>query len=287
MPIDYHRIKNWKFDEVQQAYTEKDAILYALGIGLGQDPLDTAELPFVYEKALKVFPTMASVLAYPGFWMQDPATGIDWVRLVHGEQRMRFHHAFPASGTVRSRTRVTHVIDKGADKGALVITERAIRDVSSGTLLATVEQTTFCRADGGFGQGDTPPPALPRVPERAPDHLCSLPTLPQAALLYRLNADRNPLHVDPAVAAKAGYPRPILHGLCTYGIAAHALLKTLCNHDPERLDYLNVRFTAPFYPGETLNVEMWAAEAGHVHFQAKSAERDTVVLGNGAAGIRQ
>lgn len=286
MALDYKLIKNWTFEDVHQSYTEKDAILYALGIGLGHDPLDEDQLNFVYEKNLKVFPTMGSVLGYPGFWMQDPRAGITWVKLVHGEQRMRFHKPFPTSGKVIGRSKITHVIDKGADKGALVITERNLFDAADESLLATVAQTTFCRADGGFGVSDPAPEALPKVPARDPDHVCTLPTLPQAALLYRLNADPNPLHVDPKVAADAGYPAPILHGLCSYGVVAHAIVKTLCGYDHTRLARFDARFSSPVYPGETLVVEMWEADDGLVQFQAKVKERDIVVLANGVAGLR-
>lgn len=286
MALDYQLIKNWTFEDVRQSYSEKDVMLYALGIGLGHDPLDLEQLHFVYEKNLKVFPTMGAVLGYPGFWMQDPRAGITWVKLVHGEQRMRFHRPFPVSGDVIGRNRVTHVIDKGADKGALVIIQRKLHDAADDSLLATVEQTTFCRADGGFGVSDPGPEALPKVPQRSPDHVCSLPTLPQAALLYRLNADPNPLHVDPQVASNAGYPKPILHGLCTYGVAAHAIVKTVCAYDPARLVRFDTRFSAPVYPGETIVVEMWQADDGMVQFQAKVAERDIVVLSNGVAGVR-
>lgn len=285
MPLDYTLIKGWQFAEVRQSYTEKDSILYALSIGLGADPLDREQLAFVYEADLKVFPTMAAVLGYPGFWMRDPAAGITWVKLVHGEQRMAFHQPFPAAGEVIGRTRVTHVIDKGVEKGALVVTERKLYDAANESLLATVEQTTFCRADGGFGRGDAPPQALPRAPDTPPDHICRLATLPQAALLYRLNADPNPLHVDPQVASDAGYPRPILHGLCTYGVAAHAIVKTLCGYDAGRLARLDSRFSAPVYPGETLAVEMWRGDAGQVWFQARATERDVVVLSHGVAQV--
>lgn len=286
MPIDYQRIKNWKFEDTRQRYTEKDVMFYALSIGVGHDPLDEEQLRFVYEKNLKVFPTIGSVLAQPGFWMQNPDTGITWVKLVHGEQRMRFHKPFPVSGEVVGRCRVSHVIDKGANKGAIVVTEKQLFDAADDSLLASIEQLTFCRADGGFGVSDPGPEALPRVPERAPDHRCSLPTRAEAALYYRLNADPNPLHVEPAVAAAAGYPKPILHGLCTYGVAAHAVLKTLCAYDPSRLVRFDVRFSAPVYPGETLEVEMWEGEDGFVQFQARVTERDIVVLSNGVAGIR-
>lgn len=160
MPLDYHTIKNWTFDDVEHVYTEKDTMLYALGIGLGQDPLDAQQLRYVYEDNLQTFPTMSVVLGYPGFWMSDPRAGIAWVKLVHGEQRMTLHAPLPSQGKVIGKSRITHVIDKGADKGALVITERTLFD-AAGTLLATLEKTTFCRGDGGFGQGDASP-CLPR-----------------------------------------------------------------------------------------------------------------------------
>src|SRR5690606_26397156 len=159
MPLDYQLIKNWQFEDVRHSYTEKDVILYALGIGLGHEPLDEQQLDFVYEKNLKVFPTMGSVLGFQGFWMQDPKAGVTWVKLVHGEQRMRFHKPFSPSGTVRSKIRVSHVIDKGAEKGAIVIVERDIHDMADNSLLATVQQTSFLRADGGFGISDPAPGA--------------------------------------------------------------------------------------------------------------------------------
>lgn len=290
MPLDYQRIKHWDFPEVVQTYGEKDSILYALGLGLGEQPDDPRQLRYVYEARLKAFPTQAVVLAYPGFWMQDPRSGIDWVRIVHGEQRLRLHRPLPAAGTVRARARISHVIDKGADKGALVIIERTLVDDASGAELATVTHTTFCRADGGFGQGDAPPEALPAAPARAPDAVRSLAILPQAALLYRLNADPNPLHADPEVARAAGFDKPILHGLCTYGVAARALVDTFADGDGDRLLELNVRFSRPVFSGETLAVRMWRDGshdgAQRVLFDARIAARDVTVLSNGVAEFR-
>jgi acyl dehydratase len=284
MAIVYDKIKNWPFPEVVQTYTEKDSILYALGVGYGHDPMDEAQLGFVYEKNLLAAPTMPVVLGYPGFWMKDPASGIDWVKIVHGEQALRLHRPIPAAGTVLGRTRVKAVVDKGRDKGALVILERTIIDQASGALLATLDHTTFCRGDGGFGDGDEAPPPPPAVPEGAPDASCDLPTLPQAALIYRLCADPNPLHAEPAVARAAGFPRPILHGLCTYGVAGHAILRTYCNYQPERLSALSVRFSSPVYPGETIRTEMWR-RGGTILFRSRAVERDVVVLNNGVAAI--
>ena len=284
MAIDYNRIRNWPFPEVEQTYTEKDSMLYALGVGYGHDPTDEAQLRFVYEKNLLAAPTMPVVLGYPGFWMKDPASGIDWVKIVHGEQALRLHRPIPAAGTVLGRTRVKAVVDKGRDKGALVILERSVIDKASGTLLATLDHTTFCRGDGGFGKGDEAPPPPPAVPEGTPDASCDLPTLPQAALIYRLCADRNPLHAEPAVARAAGFPRPILHGLCTYGVAGPAILRTFCNYQPEKLSGLSVRFSAPVYPGETLRTEMWR-RGDTILFRSRALERDVVVLNNGVATI--
>ena len=228
---------------------------------------------------------MAVVLGYPGFWMKDPKAGINWVKLVHGEQRLTIHRSLPATGRVIGRTRITHVIDKGADKGALVLSERTLHD-ANGNLLVTIGSTTFCRGDGGLSQSDESPAALEATPDRAPDMTCAIPTLPQAALIYRLCADNNPLHADPAVASKAGYPRPILHGLCTYGVAARAIVQAVCGNDASRLTALHTRFSSPVFPGETLVCEIWKDGSEAVRFRAKVAERDIIVLSHGFAGIK-
>jgi acyl dehydratase len=285
MPIDYDKIKNWVFPEIEQTYTEKDSMLYALGVGYGHDPMDEAQLQFVYEKQLRAVPTMAVVLGHPGFWMKNPAAGIDWVKIVHGEQALRIHRSIPISGTVVGRTRVKAIVDKGKDKGALVYQERSIVEKSNGALLATLDHVTFCRADGGGGKSDTAPPPPPVVPEGTPDASCDLPTLPQAALIYRLCGDPNPLHAEPAVAKAAGFPRPILHGLCTYGVAGHAILKTFCGYDPAKLSALSVRFSAPVYPGETIRTEMWRKD-NTVLFRSRVLGRDVVVLNNCSATIK-
>jgi len=283
--MDYHNIKNWKFPEVDQTYTENDSILYALGIGFGQEPTNPQQLKYVYEKNMQTFPTMAVVLGYPGFWMKDPKAGVNWVKLVHGEQRLKIHRPLPTSGRVIGRGRITHVIDKGADKGALVLSERTLQD-PEGNLYVTMNSTTFCRGDGGLSQSDETPPALQATPERAPDLMCELPTLPQAALIYRLCADNNPLHADLEVAANAGFPRPILHGLCTYGVAARAIVQAACNNDATRLTQMDTRFSSPVFPGETLVCEMWREGTEVIRFRAKVKERDIMVLSHGYAGIK-
>jgi acyl dehydratase len=287
--IDYDIVRNWKFDDIVQSYSARDTMLYALGVGMGADPMNTAELGFVYEKSLQAVPTMAAVLGSPGPWLRDPRTGADYVKLVHGEQSIRLLKPLPSAATLVARNRVLSITDKGAGKGAIVVVQRELRDQASGEQLADIRQVTFLRGDGGFsaghGRSDAGPEALPPVPERAPDVEESMPTLERQGLIYRLSGDYNPLHSDPAVAKAAGFSRPILHGLCTYGIAAHALLKSVCGYEAARLRELSVRFTAPVYPGETIRVQLWHEGAGRVRLRARVDERDATVLNNGVAVI--
>ncbi len=284
MAINYDKLMAWPFADVRHRYTTRDTMLYALGIGLGADPMNEAELRFVYEKNLCVLPTYPVVLGYPGLWIKDPGTGVDWTKLVHGEQGLRIHRLPEAAGEVIGRTRVTGVIDKGEGRGALVLTERKITDAASGELLCTLTSTTFCRADGGFGGPASSAPVIHVLPERTPDVTLDRPTDLRAALIYRLSGDYNPLHAEPAMAKTAGFERPILHGLCTFGIAGHALTNTVCDNDPTRLIAMNVRFTSPVYPGETIRTEMWV-DGNIVSFRARVVERDVVVLNNGRAEI--
>jgi acyl dehydratase len=284
MPIVYDKLLALNIPEVEHSYSEKDAILYALGLGFGHDPINADELAFVYEKNLKVLPTFAVVLGYPGFWARDLDSGIDWVKLVAGEQALTIHRPLAPRGTVTGKTRVVDIIDKGAGKGALVLSERKVVDKASGALVATLRQTTFCRGDGGFGGPPREAPAPHQLPARAPDLVCDLPTRPEAALVYRLSGDPNPLHVDPDVAKAAGFPRPILHGLATFGIAGHALLRGLCDYDPARLVGLAGRFSAPVFPGETIRTEIWR-DGAVASFRARVVERDIVAINNGCAEV--
>ncbi len=281
MAIDYQKLKQFPFEDVVQTYSAKDCILYALGLGVGADPLDPQQLRFVFEDGLQMLPTMPVVLGSPGFWPMNPATGIAWKSVLHGEQGLVVHRPLPTSGTVVGKLRIEEIIDKGPGKGALIYARRDIHEQASGALLCSLSSTAFCRADGGFGgpAGPTRPPH--EVPARDPDLACDLKTLPQAALIYRLSGDYNPLHADPRVAATAGFDRPILHGLCTYGVAGFALLKTLCGYDPRRVRRLDVRFSSPVYPGETIRTEIWRDGPGRASFRARVVERDVVVLNNG------
>jgi acyl dehydratase len=268
--------------EVEQTYTVKDAIIYALGCGLGLDPTDERQLPFVRERDIQALPTMVTVLAHPGFWIRDLNTGIDWLKVVHGEQGIHLHRPLPPQGTVVARHRITHVIDKGEGRGAVVLWARDLYDKSSGDHLATVEQASFCRGDGGFGGPSSPQAALRAMPDRPSDATCILGTSPQAALIYRLSGDLNPIHVDPQAARAAGFERPILHGLATFGVAGHALFRCEAPHENRHLTGMKARFTAPVYPGETLRTDMWQETDG-VSFRVTAMERGTVVIDNGLA----
>jgi acyl dehydratase len=227
---------------------------------------------------------MGTVLGGVGFWARERDTGIDWVRLVNGEQGITLHRPLAGAGTLVGRLRIIEVIDKGPGKGALVLSERTVTDKATGTLVATVTQTTFCRADGGFGGPPREAPAPHPIPERVPDTVCDLETRPETALIYRLSGDLNPLHADPAVAKAAGFPRPIMHGLGSFGVAGHAVLKTMCGYDPQKLLSFAGRFSAPVFPGETLRTEMWR-DGEVVSFRSRVIERDVIAVNNGRAEV--
>lgn len=284
MAIVYEKLLALDVPPVEHSYGPKDCMLYALGVGLGQDPMNEDELAFVYEKNLKVLPTFALVQGYAPFWLRNPQSGVNWTKVVHGEQGLVLHKPVAREGTIIGETRVVDVVDKGEGKGALVYSERKITDKTSGELLATLTQTSFCRGDGGFGgpKRDTPPPHP--IPERAPDIVCDLPTRPEMALVYRLSGDINPLHAEPEFAKAAGFPRPILHGLASFGVAGHALLKSLCGYDPARLSAMAGRFSAPVFPGETIRTEIWRDGAAF-SFRARVVERDVMAVNNGRAEI--
>jgi acyl dehydratase len=276
--IDYDRLMAYPIPEVRQRLTQRDCILYALSVGLGADPLDVRQLDFVdHHRRLRAMPSLALVLGHPGFWVAGD-TGIDAVRVVHGEQSITLHGPLPTEGEIVGRTRVTGLVDKGPGRGALMYTAKDVFD-SAGRLLATTDSTTFMRGDGGFGGPAGPVKPPHPAPEGAPDMTVDLPTRPEQALYYRLNGDDNPLHADPEVAARAGFPRPILHGLCTMGVVVHALLRALCDYDPAALRSVGLRFSAPVFPGETIRTEVWRGGG----FRARVLERDVVVVSNGLA----
>ena len=265
-----------------RSWTAKDALLYAVGVGAGAgDP--TKELAFTTENTAgepqRVLPTYAVLLAQvPGarrIGEFDPAM------LVHAEQAFELHRPLPPEGTVRATAKVTGIYDKG--KGALVVTESTAVDPATGEVLVTSRASVFIRGEGGFG-GDRGPRDDWAAPDREPDHVVTYPTRPEQALLYRLSGDRNPLHSDPAFAARAGFDRPILHGLCTYGVAGRALLHTLAGSDPARFASMSGRFSGPVVPGESLTTSIWAADGTALFRTTK--DDGTVVIDHGRAAFR-
>lgn len=282
MPINREFLINWEMEPVVQRYTDKDTMLFALSLGLGMDPEDPRQLQYVYEEGLQAFPTMPLVLCSPQGWAVHPEAGINYRMMVHSEQRLKIHKPLPPAGTLRAVTRVDDVIDKGEGRGAILYLSRDIHDDESGELLATVSGTAFARADGGFGGPSGPMIEPHRLPEGEAEYRLEATTSPQMALLYRLNGDRNPIHASPEIARSARFPRPILHGLATYGVAANLLINEFAGGDPTRLQEYNARFSAPFFPGETLTVEAWK-KGNEISFRAFVAERDAVVLNNGYA----
>lgn len=278
--VDIEKIRNMRPGAIEQSYGKRDTILYALGLGYGADPLDEAELAFVYEGEggnPRCVPAFVNVLCHPGFWAQDPQYGIDWVRILHAEQEFTIHRPVPASGTLRGEYRATGIEDKGPGRGALLHETRELFDAASGEKMATVRSTLFMRGSGGLGGYGSAPAAAEPVPEGVPSRVVSIPTLPRQALIYRLSGDWNPLHVDPAIARQAGFERPILHGLCTSGIACRAVLAAYCGNDPARLHGMFVRFSKPVMPGETIRFEFFE-EPGRLRFRALAVERGAVVL---------
>jgi len=304
--LDYDRLIRWREPELAQRYTERDTMLYGLGVGFGQDPTDERELRFVYERGLQAVPSMASVLASPWGWLYRAGAGVTASMAMHGDQGLVVHRPLPPRGTVVSALRVTDVQDKGRDKGAVVHFERQLHEQASGDLLCTVTATMFCRADGGFSGADASPgrqagaraapeaepagesagdePPARETLVRAPDAVCEFDILPQAALMFRLHGDTNPIHADPALAARAGFPRPVLHGLCSYGMAARAILASFCDYDASRLRSLGLRFSAPVFPGDRLRFSLWRA-GGEVRFAATVPARRATVLTRGYAAI--
>ena len=280
MPINAEQLMDFAIPEAKQTLTRKDCMLYALGVGVGDDPTSEDQLRFVYEPDLRAMPSMANVLAHPGFWMKAAETGLDWRQILHGEQKFTIHKPLPVEGTLVGHTRVKAIFDRGEGRGAYVYLERRVTEEDSGDLVCTLGQTTVCRGDGGCGSIGKVDRTRRAIPVRDPDYVCDLVTLPQAALLYRLNGDYNPLHADPEAARSVGFDRPILHGLCTFGVASHAILKSCCDYDPDRIRSTFVRFTAPVFPGETVRTEMWNADSG-LSFRSRVVERDAVVLGSG------
>lgn len=285
MPLNIDRIANMGLPPIRETYDKRNTILYALGLGYGEDPLNLDELPFVYEGDLRAMPTLCNVLCHPGFWAQKPEFGIDWVKILHAEQAFTIHRPLPPTGAVRGEYQVTAIEDKGAEKGALLHQEKLLYNDETNELLATVRATLFMRGNGGEGAfGESQPAAMP-LPDRDADKVVEIATRPGQALVYRLSGDWNPLHADPEIAVKAGFPMPILHGLCTNGLACRAVMQAYCDYDPTRVESMFVRFSKPVFPGETIRFEFFE-ESDALRFRAVAVERNVVVLDRCSAKLR-
>ncbi|MDE0188183.1 MAG: MaoC/PaaZ C-terminal domain-containing protein [bacterium] len=280
MPIDVETALASELPSHSFAWDEDRVILYQLGLGAGSPPTDPRELSYAYEGNLAVLPSFGTIAASTSMLAITSARGVDinWALMLHGEQDLELEGAIPRSGEVVSRPRIAHIYDKG--RAALIVVEVTSTDRRTGELLFTNRSSLFIRGEGGWG-GDPGPKASNHAPAREPDHVVRSSTLPQQALLYRLSGDKNPLHADPAFAALGGFDRPILHGLCTYGIVCKAAVDTVLGGDPGRARRYRARFAGVVFPGETVVTRMWV-EGDKILLEASVEERDATVLSNAA-----
>jgi len=282
MPLNYERLMAYRPADQTVAYGPRDCIIYALGIGLGMDPMDQGQLKFVYEKNLAAFPTLAAVLGRLTR-IDDPEFGLDRSMVVAAALKVMLHVPLATEGELVSRPRVREVIDKGPNSAAIIEITRELR-TPDGRLVATVDNSNLARKHGGFGGKVTEVAAPHQMPATAPHRIIELPTPPNLALLYRLTGDMNPLHSDPEHARAVGFERPILHGAATYGVAAHAVVRHI-DYRSEQLASIEARFVRPVFPGDTLRTETWQ-EGSRISFQCGVAGRDGYVLTNGLATLR-
>ena len=278
MTLNYEKLMGLKRTGDRFTYTDLHTMLYAVGIGMSRDPYDPNELAYTYEKStLKTVPTLASVLTRVPL-LKD--CGYDYTKVVHGEQRLTLFRPLEPEGELIADSRVTEAYDKGPGKGAVIYSETAVRSAKDGKPVFTNVSTTFARGDGGFGGPNGSGPEPHKIPDRKPDLTVPLETRKDQALLYRLSGDRNPLHADPDLAKRVGFPVPILHGLCTYGTTCRAVLQSVCKYDHTQIRGFDVRFSSPVYPGETIVTDIWV-DGKTVSFRAKLKERDVTVINNG------
>ena len=285
MPLDISKALGAELTPLAYEYDQKSVMLYALGVGAGADTTDPDELKFVYENdpGLFVLPSFGVIPPFPALMGLLGVEGmeINLMMLLHGEQYMEIRkHPVPTAGKLTTYPKVANIYDKG--KGALIELEAETKDEAGDVVYYNVFGT-FIRGEGGFG-GEKGPAAGNEPPDRAHDKVAEMKTLPQQALIYRLSGDINPLHADPNFASMAGFEKPILHGLCTFGFACRAILKSYCGNDPEKFKSVKVRFSRHVFPGETIVTEMWE-EGGRIVFQVKAAERGEVAISNAAVEL--
>ena len=281
MPINYDEIMSMTSENVEISYSDKDSILYSLGVGLGNDPMNMAELKYVYENSQVALPSMATNFQYHSPLLLK--ANINFILVVHGEQKLSFTNPLPVSGDFISNAKVIGCYDKGAGKGAIIDVETTINLKKDNTEICKLVSTTFARGDGGFGGPESPKNEIFK-PEGDPDFVHEIKTKPDQALIFRLSGDYNPLHSDPNFAKTAGFEKPILHGMCTYGIACRSVVESVCEGDTKKLKKFDCRFSSPVYPGETIVTEMWKNDS-KVYYQSKVKERDKIVIKNGVSEI--
>ena len=281
MPINYEEIMSLKSENIEISYTDKDSILYGLGVGLGNDPMDMNELKYVYENGQIALPSMATNFQYHSPLLLT--VNLNFIMVVHGEQKLAITNPIPVSGEFLADMKVIGCYDKGTSKGAIIDVETTVKLKNDNTEICKLISTTFARGDGGFG-GPESPSQNPIQLEGNPDIVHEIKTKPDQALIFRLSGDFNPLHSDPNFAKAAGFPKPILHGLCTYGVACRSIVNSACENDVKKLKSFNCRFSSPVFPGETIVTEMWKS-GNIINFQSKVKERDLIVLKNGESEI--
>ena len=284
MAIDYDKIMSLETKNQKFSYSDRETMLYGLGVGFGKDPLNNEELKFVYERDLKTAPSMATVISWGAGNMRE--SGINYLLVLHGEQRLKMYEPLPYAADILVDSSVKGVFDKGKEKGALIITETDIKLKESEKLLCTLSSTTFARGDGGFGGPSDGAPEPHQIPDRKPDDEFFADTEPNQALIYRLSGDRNPLHSDPEIAKAAGFDAPILHGLCTYGTACRTIISNVCNYDSTLIEEFNVRFSSPVYPGEKISTEIWQDD-NVISFRCWVRDRNVMVLNNGKCVLKK
>lgn len=288
MPIDVQKVLAADLEPICFEFTDRDVMLYGLGIGYGAEPVAAEHLRYVYENGLEVFPSFGVLPAADCLapFLGLPGLDINPAMLVHGEHSLEVcTYPLPTFGKLTTTGRVEAIYDKGS---AALAPVRSETRTEKGELLFINRASVFMRGEGGFG-GEPGPPTGNAPPDRKPDHVVLHKTLPQQAILYRLGceSDRNPLHVDPNAAQYAGFRRPILHGLCSFGHMVRAVVEVVCQGRPQGFRSLQVRFVGELYPGETIRTLIWEEGAGKLLLQAESAERDTVIITNAVALINQ
>jgi acyl dehydratase len=283
MPIDPQKARGAKLPDGETSYTKDQVILYHLGVGAGVPATDANELSYTYEKNLKVLPSFAVIPAFGsmGGIASVPGMQFNFAMLLHGEQEIILHKPLPPAQKLKTSGHIPEIYDKG--KAALVIMESTARD-ESGEKLFTNRFSLFIRGEGGFG-GDSGPKAGNAAPDRKPDGVITRTTLPQQALIYRLSGDKNPLHCDPDFAKMAGFDKPIIHGLCSYGIACKAIVDEVLGGDVTQVARYQARFAGVAFPGETYQVSYWK-EGKQILLEAKSAERGAPIISNAVVELR-